>query len=635
MTKKKSPSLSRAVSCGLIMTPLFLLPLQASANEADVIDHIVVTATGVPTPASQIGATLDVVTRQQLEDQQVIYLHEALSQLKGVYFRQDGNVGGLGYLQMRGLERHNSLVLIDGNNMSDAADANSGAEIAHILVADIERIEVIRGGNSVLYGSNAISGVVNIVTRKAGAEAGTQVRLATGSHQLREALVHSSGKSANGRIGYRLSVQSVDVKPPSELDEENTNFRENEDYENLTFSGALDVQLSDATRASFLARAVRASVNTDGYHPQSYALVDGDFGTDTEQNMIVASVETQATDSLSLSAKYSFFANDRDTFAEIGDTYWYDGERQTWEARAAYFLNDSDYINFGVEHKTESLLQNGLSAEKKVDTQAVFALWHQQFGDLSTSIGMRYDNHDNFGGQDSWRFGTVYQINDYMAATASAGTAFRAPSLYELFGEDATCVNGMCGNPNLAPEESDVMDIGLRFDGGGLPFTAAVTYFDIQTDNRIFYDNVGPPSYLGNYQNDSGQSTSSGTEFSLAVPVAAQWAFDFSATKLNPRTATGGIQNSQPRQVYSADLTFAAADNQSHWRLTALQVRDRYVYDTLQEDYLVLGTSYDTVLNNGWKLQAKISNLLDEHYQTSANKSTPRRQVKIALSTAF
>src|SRR6056300_1663479 len=137
---------------GLIITPLFFHPLQANANDADAVDQIVVTATGVPTPASQIGATLDVTTRQQLEDQQVVHLQEALSQLKGMYFRQEGNVGGLGYLQMRGLERQNTLVLIDGNNMSDAADANGGAEIAHILVADIERIEVIRGGNSVLYG---------------------------------------------------------------------------------------------------------------------------------------------------------------------------------------------------------------------------------------------------------------------------------------------------------------------------------------------------------------------------------------------------------------------------------------------------------------------------------------------------
>jgi len=635
MTKNKNKSITGAIMRGLIITPLFFHPLQANANDADAVDQIVVTATGVPTPASQIGATLDVITRQQLENQQVVYLQEALSQLKGVYFRQEGNVGGLGYLQMRGLERQNTLVLIDGNNMSDAADANGGAEIAHILVADIERIEVIRGGNSVLYGSNAIAGVVNIITRKAGDEAGTQIRLTSGSHQLREAVVHSSGKSANGRIGYRFSVQSVDVQPPSELDEENTSYYKNEDYENLTFSGALDVQLSDATHASFLARAVRASVNTDGFDPQSHAPVDGDFGTDTDQNMFIAHVETQAMDALTISAKYSFFANHRDTFAEVGDTYWYDGERQSWEVRAAYFLNETDYINLGVEQKTESLLQNGLSAEKQVDTQAVFALLHQQFGQLSTSLGLRHDEHDNFGSQDSWRFGTVYQITDYMAATASAGTAFRAPSLYELFGEDATCIDGMCGNPNLSPEESDVMDIGLRFGGEALPFRAAVTYFDIETENRIFYENIGPPSYAGNYQNDSGQSSSSGTELSVEVPLAAQWEVGFSATKLNPRTASGGIQNSQPRQVYSADLNFAAADNQSHWRLSAQQVRDRYIYNNLQEDYLVLGSSYDRVLSNGWKLQAQISNLLDEHYQTSANKSTPRRRVKIALSTEF
>ena len=619
---------------GLAVSPFFLLPLQAHAEPLASVYELVVTATGIATPASEIGASLDVITREDLEARQVVYLQDALSQLKGMYFSQEGGTGGAGFLRMRGLQRQNMSILIDGNNMADAADLNGGAEIAHILVSDIERVEVIRGGNSVLYGSNAVAGVVNIITRKPTDETVLETRLALGSHRLREASAHVSGRSENGRLGYRLSAHSVDVSPPSELDEEIDGYGENEDYENITLSAALDVKLTEKTTATFLARNVRAAANTDGYDADSEN-VDGHFGMDTRQNLLTAQVETAMSQGLSVSAKYSFFGNYRDSFAEVGDTYWYDGERETMEARAAYALNATDYVHLGVESKTESLLQKGLSTEKQVDTQAVFALLHTQIGELSTSFGLRSDDHDKFGGQSSWRFGATYPLTERVLLTSSAGTAYRAPSLYELFGEDTTCLGGLCGNQNLSPEESDSVDVGIRFTSESFPSIWEISYFDIETENRIFYKSDGWPNYIGNYQNDVGQSSSTGTELSVDVPIFAQLDIGFTATHVNPRKADGSIQDSQPRQVYSANIFYSAQDGRSHWGLSALQAQDRYMFGTLQEDFLIIGASYDVLLGENMKLEAKIDNLLDEHYRTSYRKSTPRRRLKLGLRARF
>jgi vitamin B12 transporter len=633
MMDKIRPNLTSLLR-GLAVSPLFLLSVPVQAEPLVSVDELVITATGVATPAREIGASLDVITREDLERQQVVYLQDALKQLRGMHFSQEGGPGGAGFLRMRGLTRQNMVILIDGNNMADAADLNGGAEIAHILTADIERVEVIRGGNSVLYGSNAVAGVVNIITRKPSEETSVETSLALGSHRLREATAQISGRSENGRIGYRVSAQSLDVESPSDFDEENTIYIENEDYENLTLSAAIDMALTDKTTASFLARGVRASLNTDGYSDMGVAL-DGHFGIDTQQNLLSAALETSVSEQLNISAKYSFFGNYRDTFAEVGQTYWYDGERESVEARAAYFFNGTDYLNLGIENKTETLLQNGLSAEKQVDTQSAFALLHTQTGELSTSFGLRNDDHDKFGGQTSWRFGATYPVTDLVLLTTSAGTAYRAPSLYELFGEDAYCVDTLCGNEALLPEETDSWDVGLRVVSARFPATWEVSYFDIQTTNRIFYESTGEPLYLGKYQNDVGESRSSGTELSVDVPVSPRLQIGFVATHVNPRDANGGIQDSQPRQLYSANIGYRAADGQSHWGLTALQAKDRYRRGVLQEDYLVLGANYNTVVGENMKLEVQIDNLLDEHYRTSTLKSTPRRRLKIGLRARF
>ena len=228
----KSSKINRHISASLagrlggfalVLSALFV-PHELAAQEA--IPEIVVSATGISTPSAQIGASVSVVSRQDLQDAQVVHLQDALSHLKGVYFRQTGGIGGLTSLQMRGLTRQNIVVLIDGNNMADAADANGGAEIANVMVADIERIEVFRGANSVLFGSNAVAGVINIITRQPGSAEEVEVSMKTGSHNRLELSGQVIGRSENDRVGYRLTVATLDAAFASELDEENTHYGE-------------------------------------------------------------------------------------------------------------------------------------------------------------------------------------------------------------------------------------------------------------------------------------------------------------------------------------------------------------------------------------------------------------------------
>jgi vitamin B12 transporter len=638
----KSSKINRHISASLAgrlggfalaLSALFV-PHELAAQEA--IPEIVVSATGISTPSAQIGASVSVVSRQDLQDAQVVHLQDALSHLKGVYFRQTGGIGGLTSLQMRGLTRQNIVVLIDGNNMADAADANGGAEIANVMVADIERIEVFRGANSVLFGSNAVAGVINIITRQPGSAEEVEVSMKTGSHNRLELSGQVIGRSENDRVGYRLTVATLDAAFASELDEENTHYGEREDYKNTTVSGAVNVKLTELTSLSFLARAVHASADTDGTTGSpNWAVVDGHYGTNTDQNLLTAGFETQVSENLIVEGNYSFFGNYRDSYAEQGETYWYDGERETIDARAVYFMSDDTYVNFGLESKIEKLLQNGLASEKQVDTESLFGVLHHAVGNLSTNLGVRLDDHEKFGSQTSWRVGAVYAITPHIASTLNVGTAYRAPSLYELFGEDASCTDGLCGNEDLSPEESDSYDVGLRVALATMPVSFEVNYFDIRTENRIYYKSVGPPTWLGNFQNDSGESTSTGTEASLHAALSKQLDLRLSAAKINPRTATKAIQNQQARRTISAQLSYRLNDGKSRLGLSAFRASDRFVSGQSQEDYLVVDATYSRVLSDTWTLEAKINNLFDEHYRVDKAKSTPRSSGTIGLRGRF
>lgn len=618
-----------------VIAALAVFSLFGLSTRAQETDEIIVSATGIATPAAQIGASVDVLTAAELEAQQITYLQDALSGLKGVTFAQEGTIGGIGYLRMRGLERQNVVVFIDGVNMADAADAQGGPEIGNLLVGDIERVEVMRGANSVLYGSNAMAGVIDIRTKSPGGAQVASASVLTGTDALRQMQLSASGESLHGRLGYHLSLQSIDVSPPSELDEENTSFSEDEDYENITASGGLKLRVSDATSVALKLRSAVSSADIDGYHPMTFANIDGHFGTDTEQNLIRLSGETHFSDALTVRASHSFLGNYRDTFAEIGETYWYDGERETSRLNAEYALSETDYINLGVEHKDESLSQIGLDDEVDVETQAVFGVWHGQLGHAFTSLGVRHDEHETFGSHVSWRAGLSVPLKDYVTMRVNAGAGYRAPSLYELYGRDPYCVDGLCGNTSLAPEESDSTDIGFVITPKRMPIAFDVTYFDIETDNRIFYQSVGPPTYAGNYQNDSGRSSSTGTEMTLSVDLATNLDLQINYTRLNPRMATGEIQNNQPRRLWSFKGAYRSDDGKSTLSVSARQVNDRYRAAIRQEDYFVMGFAYMRAVSDSVKLTLSGDNIWDEHYQTTPLKSTPRRRFTFGVTTKF
>lgn len=634
---------SYAVYASTISLLMSLTAVSASAEEArnpfdaetNQIDEIIVSATGMPTPASQIGVSMDVITAEDIARQQIRLLPNILSKLPSANFSQEGGMGGLGYLRIRGLDRQYTAIYVDGVSLNDPSDINSSAELANFLTTDIERIELVRGSQSILYGSNAIAGVINIYTQKGQGPMAVKVNAELGTNAFQNSNVTVSGGAMGDRLGYRISTSYLASQPDSELDFRDGVHREDEDYETRAVSGRVDYALSDIWQTSLDFRSGEASAETDGYNPTTFAAQDGWFGTDTQETSLRVELRgdhQQSRVSTLLAANY--FSRMRDSFQEMGDYYWYDGERRSYEARVALELDPTAKILIGGEMKDESFSQAGLS-EKQVETNAVYVMAQKSVRDrLHLSLGVRNDDHDKFGSFDTWRTSAAFIVSPTLRLRATHGTGFRAPSLYELFGEDPYCINGLCGNVNLQPEESTSSDIGLDFEMLSGNLDLGLTYFDIATENQIYYRS-DPVTYAGNYQNDIGSASSSGYELTLRYAISSALDAHANLTLTDPRKADGTLRDKQARQMFNLGFDYRFAEDRASLGASWRDVSKLYVYGARVENYALLS------LRGGWQFRdtlratLRVENALDEDYQTSTNKSTPGRGVFVGLEAKF
>lgn len=602
---------------------LFLIFALIQTAVAQSVDEVVVTATGLPRPLGEVGSSISVVTAQDIAVKQDDFAHQALARLAGFSFDQDGDVG---FLRIRGFDRQYATILVDGVNIGDAADPQGAAELAHLFTEDIARIEVLRGSQSVLYGSNAIAGTVNIMTQRAQEGLEGQWKLESGSERSRRSSFSLSGGA--GPVSGRVSLGALDKEPKSEF-----KFgSENEDHEALTLSGRLDIAASDTVSVAMVGRYLKAATDHDGYDPDTYAPVDGWFGTDTQAASGHVAVTSLLGDGrLELTIRAGLSQRRRDSYEQIGPHYWYDGERSTVSVTGKAMVTSELGLFFGHERQREEFAQAGL-AQKELDHEASFIMGQVDITpNAHASLGLRRDDHEKFGSHDSWRFALAYHFQPNIILRAARGTGFRAPSLYELFGEDPFCLGGLCGNQALEPEKSVSSDVGLEWSTPHAKL--GLNLYRIAINNRIEY--VGPPpSFLGNYQNVMGKSMSEGLEVSGALNWWG-WRLAANISYTDPRNADGTIRNKQPRQLLNFEADHDFADGKGSFGMSWRHVGHRYIYGTRQEDYGL------AQLRLKWRFRENITallraeNILDDDYEVATGKSTPGRSIFLGLTGVF
>ncbi len=444
-------------------------------------DEIVVTASGIEQPRDEVGQAITIIDAATIEKRQSVDVVDLLATVPGVRFSRTGSTGSVTGISLRGAETTQTLVLIDGVKVNDPSGIGDAYDFGHLLTGNISRIEVLRGSNSVVHGSQAIGGVVSLTTATPadGFAAGASAEYGYSDTLNAKADVSGTAGAISGGIGgayFRTDgISSAAVGT------------EKDGYKNFAGNARLKIAFSDAL-----------SLDLRGYYINSDLDYDSFFGAPADSPDVAKLDQYVGYAGLNLGlfdgrftsrAAVTWLRNDRDYYFVRGTTpdYGYSGTNLRFEYQGVVTPVDQAKLIFGYEHERPDydFFGFGSTDSQRANIDSVYALGIvQPFAGLSVTGGIRHDDHSQFGGATTLGANANYSPND--GATSfrlSYGEGFKAPSLYQLY-------DSFSGNSALRPERSKGYDFGIDqslADGRAL---ISLTAFLRNTTNQINYDNA-------------------------------------------------------------------------------------------------------------------------------------------------
>ncbi len=564
---------------------------------AESLETIVVTATGYPTAIDDTLASMEIITTEEIQRSAATDVADLLKFHTGLEFGRNGGPGQATSLFIRGTESDQNLIMIDGVAINSGSVGSTALQ--HIDPRNIERIEIYKGPRSTLWGSGAIGGVINIITRKAGGKAlsyGGSVE--GGSDSTWRGNAHIGHAKDNHHISASISYQETNGFPTlssSDIDR---------GYDNTS----LDLEAGfDAGMHSFSASHWQALGNNQ-YLDYFGNPLDQDFLNSRSSLSWAAAFHEQWTGTLELA-----HVRDHIDQNQSRDSVRTDRTELSWRNNLA--VSSQDHLLLGVKASNEDVTAKGDFSPYDADTDFIEA-WGQydlQRGNHHAIAGVRYLDHDDAGSHFTWSLNYGYNFGDHTRAWASAATAFRVPSANERF--------GFGGNPDLEPEESTSYELGLKHQVADSHELSASLYRN-DIDNMVQWVLVTPP-WIG-YNQNVAEVRIDGLELgydyrgeALSLHLGGNWQ--------NPEDRSGGDRLlRRAEHSFNARVNYLLGDWSFGGDLLYSGERKDFGGITLDSYTLVnLNASYQ--LNENWQIFAKLENAFDEDYQLANGYNTQGR----------
>ncbi|OYV44338.1 MAG: hypothetical protein B7Z75_03875 [Acidocella sp. 20-57-95] len=561
----------------LLMTSFFVIPAMAFADSP--LPPMTVTATEVPTLLPDVPAGVTVITQAEMQARGDTTLVDALNAVPGLGVVQTGGPGGVASVFIRGTNSEDVLVLLNGVPVNDPSDPNGAFNFGNYTVSDIARVEVVRGAMSGLYGSNAVGGVINIITVQGTGKPKLSVTAAGGFPAQGQAGATLSG--ASGKFDYALTAATdqeagfdYTAKRLSVYNGTRDPYRSNLGSFNVGYSPVSGTRISLAFRAQ---QTISASpdANIVFYDdPNNFLYNENYFGkfsikSDLFRGLLTTELFVAALEN---DLYYKNLLDAADPNAQSNNDH-YHGYRADAQWNNTIHLPDYgpatfSSVLFGVEyiadHAKERVSDSGpFVASINAYQHSVAGHAGVQttlFNALTLTGAVRDDNVSSFGNAVTGRVGAVLAVPQaYLHLKTSYGTSFLAPSLFDLYGVDSYGGFPYIGNPNLKPETGTGFEAGAQFDipAFGQPDFVSLsgTYFLNNIKNLINYVSIDN----GNASSESniGQVRTSGVETDLVFTPTSWLSADLTYTYTYARNLSAGIPlNRRPENAGSATVTF-------------------------------------------------------------------------------
>ncbi|MCB1508993.1 MAG: TonB-dependent receptor [Hyphomicrobiaceae bacterium] len=598
---------------GLIAGSLILSAAPVRAQDIDLGDLLIL-PNRVATPAGEVGASIDVVGRDEIERSGVTTLSEALELLPGVTIAANGPRGSQASVFVRGAASRYVVVLVDGIEINDPTGPQVQLDFGRFGLGDVERIELLKGSQSVLYGGDAVAGVINIVTRRAGGEGVSfAINGEAGAFGTVAGAATLGYRTERGDIALTVQGERADGFSAAEEEAGNT---EADGFRNVTVTANGSYQVNDFIEVFASLRRGHAVSDFDESFPAIADDPGGQYhGTTSDLAARIGTTFRLFDGMLENTVTVSHY----DVHRDIVDGFprWFEGTRDRLEYQGTLSLSERFRVVFGGDVQRETAEGGsafGVTPQTSADIRGLYIMGlFEPFDGLNLTLGGRIDDHSTFGTFETVRGTASYQI----AATgttlrASAGTGFRAPSLYELF-------DSFAGNPALQPEESLSLDAGIEQSFWGGRARLGVTWFLVDVTNAIDYSFA-----TFAYVQTSGESRRQGVEVTGAVDLTDWMALSGAYTYTETEDPNGARLLRVPRHDATLQLRLMPMDN------LTLAVTARGVVDTLDlagplDDYLLVNALATYRISDNAEVYVRGVNLLDDSYQTLDGYGTSDR----------
>jgi vitamin B12 transporter len=603
------------------------------------LSEVVVTANKYPTPSYEVANSISVIDSQDIADKNYINVIDLLNDVPGISITQQGGQGELAYVYTRGANSDYTLVLIDGTEANMTNDPSNTYDFSNLSTDNVQRVEVLRGPQSTLYGSNALAGVINIITKKGHGKPKLSLYSEGGTYNT-----YKAGGSLNGSVNsfnYSLSLSKFRTNGFSAAAAKYGNT-EKDGSTNYYLTSRFGFDVTENINFNIFYRYNKSNTDLDQFGGQygddpTYVQHINEFALRTEAN--ITTLEKLLDSKLSFSVfrnvrKYSF---DSTLYNPAGSKSFYDGKRYDFEFQNKFNFSETYNLLAGFESNKEtagseyyyfsssfpyssvlpssSVTTNGVYLENQFDVQNKFF----------ANVGARYDNNKLFNSKITYRIAPAFLI--WQTGTklkATFGTGFKAPSLYDLF-------DPYYGNKDLKPEESTGWDAGVEqfFINGNIGF--GITYFSNEFKNLFASD----PN--DNYKTiNINKAVTNGIELEFHASLFENLSLNTNYTYTNTNDESPGSADEnkpllrRPKNQYSLDINYAPINKlSSDLDVTYVGERDDKdfsAYPTIRvalAPYTLVNLSVNYSLTDYIKIFGRIENLLNEDYEQVYGFASP------------
>ena len=578
---------------------------------ADQLAAVVVTATRQETRANEVIADVTVIDREAIEQAGPTTLPELLSRQPGLHVVNNGGQGKSSSVFLRGTGSGHTLLLVDGVPFGSAT--TGGPTLQNLPLSQIERIEILRGPASSLYGSDAIGGVIQVFTRRGEGPARVNAYAGIGSDNTREAQAGVSGSS--GPLSYsfgasRLTTDGFSVAADP-IRYQAANFSvpnvDRDGYRNTSYSGRVEYKLADGQEvgATLLEATSRNMFDRGG------VLVDA-YNND-KTRVLGAHLRNRINARWTSTLRWGLSEDNSSSFDPAHSQFATTQTQWTWQNDVRLSVGS---LMLAAENLDQSVTSTTNYAIKKRTVRSLIAGYQGSIGAHSWQTALRRDENSQFGGRTTSSLGYGYRFTAEWQAHIASGTAFKAPSFNQLY------YPGF-GNVNLKPEEARNLEAGLNWERDG--HRVSLTWFDNRITNLI----AGSPAV------NIGKARITGSSLAYGI-VRRAWIADAGLDLMRPVDDTNGNRlQRRPAEMLKLALTYTPGIWKTGGEITAIGRR----YDTTTQGramggYAVANLFAAWEFDKSWTLEGRINNLFDRVYENAWSYAVPDRQVFVGLRYA-